>query len=82
MSVTFFSISFGSMSPVSISISAKTGVAPTCRMVFAVDANVSGVVMTSSPGPIPFASNARCSAAVQELTAMQCFAPTYSANFS
>ena len=37
-------------------------------MVFAVDANVSGVVITSSPGPMPFASSARCSAAVQELT--------------
>ena len=69
------------MSPVSGSISANTGVAPTCRIVFAVEANVSGVVITSSPGPIPCVSSARCSAAVQELTAMQCFAPTYSANF-
>ena len=33
------------------------------------------------PGPMFCVSSARCSAAVQELTAMQCFAPTYSANF-
>ena len=49
-------------------------------MVFAVEAKVSGVVMTSSPGPMPCVSSARCSAAVQELTATQCFAPTYAAN--
>jgi hypothetical protein len=30
------------------------------------------VVMTSSPGPMPSASSARCSPAVAELTAMQC----------
>ena len=34
------------------SISANTGVAPTCRIVLAEAANVSGVVMTSSPGQI------------------------------
>lgn len=36
----------------------NTGVAPVWMMVLAVEANVIGVVMTSSPGPIPFASNA------------------------
>ena len=42
----------------------------------AVAAKVSGVVITSSPGPTPAAISARWSAAVQELTAMACFAPT------
>ena len=35
------------------SMSANTGVAPACTMTFAVAQNVSGVVMTSSPGPTP-----------------------------
>ena len=48
-------------------------------MVLAVDANVSGEVMTSSPGPMSCESSARCSAAVHELTAMACLAPTYCA---
>ena len=34
--------------------------------------NVCVVVMTSSPGPMPIASSARCSPAVAELTAMAC----------
>src|SRR4030088_3615665 len=34
---------------------------------------------TSSPAPTPAATKARCSAVVQEETAMACFAPTYSA---
>jgi len=38
-------------------------------MVLAVAQNVSGVVMTSSPGPTPAAIRLRWSAAVQELTA-------------
>ena len=50
-------------------MSANTGVAPAWITTFAVAQNVNGVVMTSSPLPIPVASSDRCSAAVQELTA-------------
>ena len=35
------------------STSAKTGTAPVCLIALAVAMNVSGLVMTSSPGPIP-----------------------------
>jgi hypothetical protein len=45
----------------------------------AVAQKVSGVVTTSSPGPIPAASIDRCSAAVQEFTAMACGTPMYAA---
>ena len=58
----------GSMLP-SGPTSANTGVAPACSMVFTVAQKVSGVVITSSPGPIPSATNERCRAAVQEFTA-------------
>jgi hypothetical protein len=47
---------------------------------FAVAQNVSGVVTTSSPGPMPHAMSDRCRAAEQELTASACGAPTYAAN--
>ncbi len=57
-------------------MSANRGVAPTWITVFAVAQNVSGVVTTSSPGPTPDASSDRWSAAVQELTATACCAPT------
>ena len=50
-------------------MSASTGVAPWCRMTFTVAQKVSGVVITSSPGPISKAASARWSPAVQELTA-------------
>ena len=53
---------------VSGSTSTKTGTAPTWVMTFAVATNVSGVVITSSPGPTPAAIRARCSAAVAEFT--------------
>ena len=42
--------------------------------------NVSGVVMTSSPAPMPAASSDRCSAAVHELTAIAFWAPTQAPN--
>ena len=61
------------------STSTSTGVAPTWRMALIVATNVSGVVMTSSPGWIPNAIRPRCSAAEQELTATACLQPTYSA---
>ncbi len=68
--------------PVSTSTSANTGAAPTYRTAFAVAMNENDGTMTSSPGPIPHATNARCSAVVQELTATPSRAPTRAANFS
>ena len=59
--------------------SANTGVAPVWTITFAVAGHVIGVVITSSPGPTPSATSARCIAAVPEETASACFAPTYSA---
>ena len=56
--------------------SAKTGVAPVWTITFAVAGQVIGVVITSSPGPIPSATSARCMAAVPDETASACFAPT------
>ena len=64
-----------SMLSVSGSTSTNTGRAPRCTMTLAVDANVIGEVITSSPAPTPTASSARCSAAVHEFTATQCGAP-------
>ncbi len=40
--------------------------------------NVNGVVMTSSPGPMPSSSIATCSAEVPLLKPTQCSAPTIS----
>ena len=65
----------GEMLSVSGSTSASTGRAPTCSMTFTDAVNVTGVVMTSSPGPIWSATNAVCSAAVQELDASAPGAP-------
>src|SRR5262245_47856038 len=59
--------------------SAKTGVAPVWTITFAVAGQVIGVVITSSPGPTPSATRARCIAAVPDDTARACLAPTYSA---
>jgi hypothetical protein len=70
-------ISSGSMLP-SHPISASTGVAPTCKIVCTVAQNVIGVVMTSSPGPMPSAASATCNPAVAELTATACGPPVYS----
>ena len=69
----------GSMFSVSSRMSAKTGVAPVWTITFAVAGQVIDVVITSSPGPIPSATSARCIAAVPEATARACFAPAYSA---
>ena len=60
---------------VSGQISAKTGLAPQYKMQFALAAKVSGVVITSSPGPIPAARQAQCNAAVPLLTATAYLAP-------
>ena len=59
--------------------STKTGVAPVWTITFAVAGQVIGVVITSSPSPIPSATSARCSAAVPEATARTYFASRYSA---
>jgi hypothetical protein len=46
----------------------------------AVAANVSGVVIASSPGPSPAAQHAACSAAVPLATAIACLTPARSAS--
>ena len=50
-------------------MSTKTGRAPVARIMLPVAWNVNGVVITSSPGPMPCASSATCSAAVPFATA-------------
>src|SRR5437667_9398083 len=55
------------MFSVSGSTSTSTGRAPTCSITLTEAQNVSGVVMTSSPGPIPSVANAVCSPAVATL---------------
>ena len=65
------SISSGSMLP-SNPTSANTGFAPVCRMVCTVEQNVRGVVITSSPLPIPKPARATCRPAVQEFNARAC----------
>src|SRR2546426_12399940 len=57
------------MFSVSGSTSTSTGRAPTCSITFTDAVNVIGVVMTSSPGPMPSVFSAVCKAAVQELSA-------------
>ena len=58
-SVIHFSMLSGSILYVLRLISANTGFAPTYRAQLADAANVIGVVMTSSPGPIPAAMQAQ-----------------------
>src|SRR5690349_18533779 len=70
--VIFASTCERSILNVSSSMSTRTGVAPTYRIALMVAANVNGVVMTSSPGPMPLASSAMCNAVVPEETAMAC----------
>ena len=71
----FFSINDGSIFILSGLISTNTGFAPTLTMTFAVEANVIGVVITSSPVPIPRVSRLRCNPAVQEFTALAYLEP-------
>ena len=59
-----------SMSWVSRSMSTSTGLAPAWMMVFTVAQKVIGVVITSSPFPIPAAKRERCSPAVHEFSAI------------
>jgi len=60
------------------SMSQKTVFAPAYSTALAVDSHVKAGTITSSPGPTPAASAAKCSAAVQELTAVENWAPTRS----
>ena len=53
-------------------MSAKRAVAPDSRIAFSVATKVNGLVMTSSPGPIPSAWSAATSAVVPLLTATAC----------
>src|ERR1043166_3237435 len=55
----------GSMFRVSGSTSTRTGRAPTCSLTLTEAANVVGVVITSSPGPIPRVTRAVCRPAVR-----------------
>src|SRR5918999_2683184 len=59
--------------------SAKTGFAPVWTITFAVAGHVIGVVITSSPGPVPRATSERWSAAVPDATASTCSACRYAA---
>ena len=60
----------GSRPSVSSSMSTKTGVAPSNSRQLLLATKLKGVVITSSPGPMPRARTARCSPAVPLLTAM------------
>ena len=73
--VTAFSMSAGSMLKVFGSTSTKTGTAPSSPATSAVAMKVKGVVMTSSPAPIPRARSARSSASVPLATPMACGTP-------
>jgi hypothetical protein len=66
------SIAPTSMVKVFGSMSTSTGVAPAYWIAATVATKVKGTVMTSSPGPMPAASNAMCSALVPVLTPMPC----------
>ena len=55
--------------------STTIGVAPLCSTALTVAQKVNAVVMTSSPGASPAATQLRWSAAVQELTAVTCSTP-------
>jgi len=63
-------------------MSTKTGVAPTYIITSPVAAKVNGVVITSSSFPTSATTNAKCSAAVQELTAIACSHPICALNLS
>src|SRR5579883_2345237 len=74
------SIRAGSMLYVSGSMSTKTGRAPSRQIVLAVAKKVYGVVMTSSPGPIPRAIKGSSRASVPEPQPTPRAAPQYSAS--
>src|SRR5207249_7751516 len=77
---TAASTAAGERLSVSGSTSTSTGRAPTCSITLTEAVNVSGVVITSSPGPTRSVASAVCSPAVQELSASALGAPRCSAN--
>ena len=81
-SVIALSIRVGSMLYVTGSMSTKTGLAPVRATLFAVAAKVKDGTITSSPGPMPRESNARCNAEVPEFTATQFLPSTNSENLA
>ena len=72
--VTAAAASSGSMLRSPSRTSTNTGVAPVWTITFAVAGQVIGVVITSSPGPMPSATRLRCMAAVPDATASTCSA--------
>src|SRR5450756_108752 len=79
-SVILARTSSGSICHVSAQESTKTGVAPAYLIAFTDAMYVSVGTMTSSPGPIPRATSAKCKATVPFETAVAYLTPTYSAN--
>ena len=57
------------------SISTNTGIAPTALITSVVAKKVNGVVITSSPAPMPKARNAKNRASVPELQATHSLTP-------
>ena len=72
----------GSMLSVRGSTSQNTTFAPSVENAKAVATQVTGVVMTSVPGPTPAAMPARVRPVVAEVTARACFTPQYAAKAS
>src|SRR5659263_518178 len=79
--VIAFSTSFGSIHQVSSHTSTITGVAFTSKIVAAVACQVKPGRITSSPIPMPQASNAICKVTVPFAAEMAYFTPVYSASF-
>ena len=73
-SVIFSSILLASMVEY-LSISTKTGFAPACEIVSAVEIHEFATVITSSPSPIPNIFRTMYMASVPLATPMQCFIP-------
>src|SRR5438270_12208068 len=78
----FDSICVGSIVQVTGSTSTNTGVAPVYLIAETVAINDIDTVITSSPGPIPAASSATCSALVPVFTATAYFTLCLAANSS
>ena len=68
-SVTLLATCSGSILNVCVDTSTNTGVAPQYKTTFAVATQVNAGTITSSPGPIPIAANAKCKPVVHEVTA-------------
>lgn len=75
--VIFFWIDRGSILKSLLLMSAKTGVAPVCKMELEEAAKVSEGTITSSDALIPSARSARNNAVVPEEVAIECETPQY-----